>query len=56
MFGLLSSIITACYHRCVSGDLSNPVESIDDIDINMVANFCEIFAQVGSLEYDVYCT
>ncbi|CAM9409360.1 unnamed protein product [Scytosiphon promiscuus] len=31
---------------CVSGDLSNPVKCIDDIDINRVANFCEIFAQV----------
>ncbi|CAM9110180.1 unnamed protein product, partial [Hapterophycus canaliculatus] len=31
---------------CVSGDLSNPVDCIDNVDINMVANFCEIFAQV----------
>ncbi|CAM9649007.1 unnamed protein product, partial [Ectocarpus sp. 13 AM-2016] len=31
---------------CVAGDISNPVRCIDDIHVSMVANFCEIFAQV----------
>lgn len=32
--------------RCVAGDISNPVKSIDEIEVETVANFCEIFAQV----------
>lgn len=35
-----------CCGRCVAGDISNPVRCIDDIHVSMVANFCEIFAQV----------
>lgn len=36
--------------RCVVGDISNPVKCIEDVDVNMVANFCEVFAQVCNLE------
>lgn len=43
----LSRWLCGCSYRCVSGDISNPVTSIEDVDINMVANFCEIFAQVS---------
>eukprot|EP00903_Cladosiphon_okamuranus_P013183 g12296.t1 len=42
---------------CVAGDISDPVKSIDEIEVETVANFCEIFAQVdinndGTVDWD----
>lgn len=34
--------------RCAVGDISSPVSCIDDIDLNMVADFCDLFAQASA--------
>lgn len=35
--------------RCAVGDISNPIVHIEDLDINIVADFCELFAQASAL-------
>lgn len=51
-YGVLAVKQKIAYHygdfcgRCVAGDISDPVKSIDEIEVETVANFCEIFAQV----------
>lgn len=39
--------VTVVLPRCAVGDIAKPFVRVDDLDINTVADFCELFAEAS---------
>ncbi|CAM9181000.1 unnamed protein product [Ascophyllum nodosum] len=45
--GLDRTAFVVTMGTCAVGDISQPIDRVDDLDVRLVADFCELFAQAS---------